>query len=315
MSSRSLHLFVLAFLFCALFVFTGCEEKSSPHVKGGDSPSEGTVLKLGLVPEINIFEQRKRYLPLIEYLSEKTGLHIKMKIIESYRKVIDEMVGGDIDMAFLGSLTSAIALERGECQVLARPLWEDDISTYSGLIFARKGDGMTSDINTWRGRRLALVHTLTTAGDLFQKAYMAERGIKDMSSFFGNISYAGSHDAAIDAVLNGDADMGGAKDLVFRSLAFQNEEINNKLVILAESGRVPSNGLIICKKADEKIREKIKSVLLSMDADPEGQEVLKKFKAKKFLETNKDDYAPVYNMMKSIGIKPLDLLKVKNKVK
>jgi hypothetical protein len=35
---------------------------------------------------------------------------------------------------------------------------------------------------------------------------------------------------------------------------------------------------------------------------PEGQEILKKFGAIKFIPTNDDDYVVVYNMAKQLGI-------------
>ena len=256
---------------------------------------------LGLVPEINIFEQRKRYRPLLKYISGKIDIPVRMKIYESYFKVIEALRDGSADMAFVGSLNYVIANFVANTEVLARPEWEDGVSTYSGLIFTRKGTSLTADPSTWKGKKMALVHEFTTAGDLFQRHYMAERGFLKPEKLLNKIDYEGSHDAAVMMVLKGAADIGGAKDLVFKRLARENREVRENIVILAESDRVPSNGLVVSRFIDEETKTKLKDVLLGMDKDAEGRSVLAEFRAKRFLDTEKKDYRPVYRMMESLG--------------
>ena len=271
-----------------------------PAVNAGPVAGEKELI-LGLIPEINIFEQRKRYKPLIKYLSGRIDIPVRMKIYESYFKIIESLRDGDADMAFVGSLNYVIANDVAGAEVLARPEWADGVSTYSGLIFARKGAGLTGDPSTWKGKKMALVHKFTTAGDLFQRQYMMERGFLKPEKLLAEIDYEGSHDAAVMMVLKGDAHIGGAKDLVFKRLARENSELKENLVVLAESDRVPSNGLVVSNFIDERIKKRLKSVLLGMDKDAEGRTVLAGFRAKRFLDTDKEDYEAVYRMMKSIG--------------
>ncbi len=265
---------------------------------------EGLVL--GLVPEINIFEQRKRYKPLIKYISGKIDIPVRMKIYESYFKIIESLRDGDADLAFVGSLNYVIAHHVAGAEVLAKPEWADGVSTYSGLIFARKGTGLTADPSTWKGKKMALVHEFTTAGDLFQRHYMMERGFLKPNKLLAEIHYEGSHDAAVMMVLKGDAHIGGAKDLVFKRLASENRELKENLVILAESDRVPSNGLVVSGFIDGKTKKRLKSVLLGMDKNAEGRAVLARFRAKRFLDTDRNDYKAVYRMMKGIGKTAVD---------
>ena len=133
-----------------------------PTVKSEPVPGEKELV-LGIIPEINIFEQRKRYKPLLKYISDKIGIPVKMKIYESYFKAIESLRDGNADMAFVGSLNYVIAHHVAGAEVLARPKWADGVSTYSGLIFARKGTGLTRDPYTWKGKKMALVHKFTTA--------------------------------------------------------------------------------------------------------------------------------------------------------
>lgn len=271
-----------------------------PAVKA--EPIEGEeALLLGLVPEVNIFEQRKRYLPLMNYISGKIDIPVRMKIFKSYFKVIESLKGGETDMAFVGSLDYVIAHLVAGAEVLARPEWIDGASTYSGLIFARKGSDLTSNPSTWKGKTMALVHEFTTAGDLFQRYYMAERGFLKPEKLLDEIDYLGSHDAAVMMVLKGEADIGGAKDIVFKRLARENRDLRENIVILAESDRVPSNGLLVSKSIDEKTKERLKVALLDMDKDAAGKSVLAGFRAKRFLDTENEDYRAIYRMMESLG--------------
>jgi ABC-type phosphate/phosphonate transport system substrate-binding protein len=65
---------------------------------------------------------------------------------------------------------------------------------------------------------------------------------------------------------------------------------------------VPENGLALRKNFDGTIKNELKKALLSMDKDPEGIDVLKKFGARKFIETTNGDYASVFKYVKQIGL-------------
>jgi phosphonate transport system substrate-binding protein len=80
----------------------------------------------------------------------------------------------------------------------------------------------------------------------------------------------------------------------------------NELNILAESPKVPENGLAVRKDLDEPVVEKLKDALLGMDNDQEGRKVLENFGAARFISTTVQDYKPVFDYASHIG---LDLTK------
>ncbi|PIV82924.1 MAG: hypothetical protein COW52_11025, partial [Nitrospirae bacterium CG17_big_fil_post_rev_8_21_14_2_50_50_9] len=114
--------------------------------------------------------------------------------------------------------------------------------------------------------------------------------------------YSGTHDAAIMSVLNRDADAGVAKDLVFQALSQENPRIGRELKVLASSPPVPTNGLCVRKDIDWDLKEDLKRILLQMDQDPEGREVLKRFGTDRFLPTSDGDYQNLYDMIKRLGL-------------
>ena len=263
--------------------------------------SEHSIFTIGLIPEHNIFNQIERYEPLAYYLSKKIGKNIKLKVLTRYGNIIDNFVSHNLDAAFLGSFTYALAHTKLGVEPIARPVNMDGSSTYYGLIFVRKDSGIRS-IKDMQGKRFAFVDRATTAGYLLPLAFFKISGIEDYKTFFKETYFAGTHKDAIYDVLNRKADIGAAKNTMFYRLAAKDKRLLTDLVFLARSPDVPENGLAVRKDLDNTIKLKLKHALINMDKDPEGINVLKKFGAKKFIETSDDDYSSVYEYVRKIGL-------------
>jgi len=271
--------------------------------------SEATEQKIliGLIPEMNIFKQKERFTPLGEYLSKKTGMTVKFTVLSRYGNLIEHFEKEKMDGAFFGSFTGAVAIYKLGVIPIARPVNLDNTSTYQGYIFVRK-DSNIKDVKDMKGKRMAFVERSTTAGYLFPLAYLREHGIASPDNFFREYYFTGSHDAAIDAVLEKSADIGAAKHSIYDRVKKENPRIEQELVIIARSPSVPSNGLCVRKDLDENLKKKLKDALLNINNDPEGQAVLKKFGALRFIDTTVKDYEPVHVLAVKAGI---DLKKYK----
>ena len=263
--------------------------------------SHATELTIGLIPEQNVFDQMAKYEPLGEYLEKKTGVKIKYTILSRYGNIIENFYKKKLDGAFWGSFTGSMAIKRLDIQFLARPVNHDGNSTYHGYIFVRKNSGI-KDVADMKGKTMVFVEKATTAGYIFPIAYFKEHGIKNIDGYFKEYYFAGSHDAAIYAVLNRKGDIGSVKNSIFDKLAKKDPRLNEELVVLAESPNVPSNGLGVRKEIAFGVKADIKQALLEMHKDPEGQEVLKNYGALRFVETKESDYDPVFEMARRAGI-------------
>lgn len=261
---------------------------------------EGKALVIGLVPEYNVFEQRKRYRPLLAYLSTQLGISMTLRSLPQYHAVVEEMGQDRLDGAFFGSYSYVVAHEKAGAAIIARPQWKDGISQYRGYLFTSTELG-NIDVPAMKGLRLCLVSEHTTAGHLFPVKYFRQHGVSDLSKYFGRIFYAGSHDAAILAVLNHEADVGACKDTVYKALMQEHPELKDKLRVFAESEAVPSNGLAVSKRIDAQMRSRLENILLHMHESKEGRRVLDEFGAERFLLTTDADYRPVYDMANEIG--------------
>jgi phosphonate transport system substrate-binding protein len=256
---------------------------------------------IGLIPEINVFDQHERYNHLTEYLTKKTGVKITTKVLIRYGNILDNFKSQNLDGAFFGSFTGALALERLNLEPIARPVNLNGKSTYHGHIIVRRDSGIKT-VKDMQGKTMAFVDKATTAGYIFPVAYLKENGVADINEFFKEYYFTGSHDHIINDVLNGKADIGALKNTVYGKMVNENPKIEKEIVILAESEQVPSNGLCIKKTINKTIRNKLKTTLLNMDRDAEGIKVLEKFRAINFVDTSEANYEVVLDIIKRAGI-------------
>lgn len=259
-------------------------------------------LRIGLIPEMNVFKQMERFAPLADYLTEQTGYRVDFIILSRYGNIIERFTEEKMDGAFLGSFTGALAIQQLGLVPLVRPVNLDGESTYHAHIYARKDSGIKT-VADMKGKKFAFVEKATTAGYLYPLAYLEEHGVVDIDTFFSEYYFAGSHDASLHAVLEGQADVGASKNTVYDWVMKTDPRVDAEIDILASSSKVPSNGLCVRADLSGEIKQKLKKILLELDKSPEGLEVLEKFKAQRFVETNSEDYLPVFEMAKKAGIK------------
>jgi phosphonate transport system substrate-binding protein len=276
-------------ILCAL-VFAGCAQKEAPPPP---APAKAESLVIGLLPEQSIFNQIERYEPVAQYLSGKTGAKITLKILPRYGNIIDNLKSRDMDGAFFGSFTYALAHARLGVEVLVRPMGLDNVSTYHGLIFVRKDSGIKT-VRDMKGKRFAFVDKATTAGYMLPLEYFHHAGIPDYKKYLKEAYFAGTHEDAIYDVLNRKADIGAAKNTVFNRLAKADPRILKELVVLERSPEVPENAIGLRKEIDRSLRDRLRQALLGMHRDPEGQKVLERFGARRFVVTRNTDYDVVF---------------------
>jgi ABC-type phosphate/phosphonate transport system substrate-binding protein len=90
---------------------------------------------------------------------------------------------------------------------------------------------------------------------------------------------------------------------VFARVEAADNRIKKELLVLEKSVDVPENGLAVRKDLAQSVKTNLKDTLLNMHNDDEGAEILRKFGARRFIETANDDYDGVYQLVEQIGMK------------
>lgn len=283
----------------AVFAFTtSCRNRESVEPENRETwPS----IRIGLIPERNIFSQKQRYEPIAQYVSKRIHANVELVVLSRYGNIIENFVSNRLDGAFFGSFTGALAQRKLHVEAVARPEYPDGTSTYHGLILVRKDSGITG-VEDMRGKRFAFVDKATTAGYLLPLYYFKTHGIDDPNTWLKETYFAGTHEGVIYDVLERKAEIGAAKNTMFLALASSDPRISEELSILTRSPDVPENALFVRADLAESLKNALRIALLSMDQDKAGKKILRNFGAARFIDTTKADYNVVFEYAETIGL-------------
>jgi phosphonate transport system substrate-binding protein len=277
----------------------------------GQGPA--SAVRIGIVPERDIFAQHRRYRALGEYLSAKLGRPVQVVTLNTYEAVLDDLRDKQIEAAFLGSMVALLAHDRLGAKVVLKTE-TGGASTYRGVVFVRE-DSPIRSVAQLAGKTVAGVKT-TTAGDLFTTLLFKQHGLlgptapanaSDARATTGSVAmsaparmtWMGTHDEVIRGVVEGSADAGAAKDLRIQAFLKSNTAI--RLRELAVSAPVPNNALVVRVDIEPDVRADLVKVLLGMANDSRGQQELAAFGADRFMTCELAEFEPVCRMACDLG--------------
>jgi phosphonate transport system substrate-binding protein len=148
---------------------------------------------------------------LRKYTEELLGVPTKLFTPADYDGVIQGLLGGTIDMAWLGASAYAKAYltdpEAVEPYLVKTNL--DGSFTYHSIGFARKDSGITS-LEGVKGKKFGFGDPNSTSGYLIPSIEIPEITGAPMESgaYFGEVVFTGGHEQTIVAVVKKDVDAG-----------------------------------------------------------------------------------------------------------
>jgi phosphonate transport system substrate-binding protein len=258
-------------------------------------------LVIGIEPEHNIFTQMEKYGQLARYLTDKSGIPIRLTIMSRYGEVLQRYKAMHLDGAFLNSYTATLAIDELGMEPITRPVNLAGEAFAHSLIFTRRDSGI-HQIKEMRGKSFAFVDPATSEGFLFPLSLLKRHGVTDINTYFSRHFFTGSHASAISAVLDGRADLGVAKDRIYNRQVAKDPSIAGELVILEKSPPTPETTLCLKQDLSAEVKNKLASIMLGMDKDREGKEVLAAIDLLRFTRADKKDFDIVRQMKKEAGL-------------
>ncbi len=167
--------------------------------------------RIGILGGENAQDRLNSYTCLQDYAAEELGVEVKLFAPADYNGVIQGLLGGTLDMAWLGaSAYSATYLQDSEAvePVLVKVNMDGSIG-YHSIGFARKDSGITS-LEDMQGKVFGFGDPNSTSGYLIPSIEIPQATNATMESgdYFGEVKFTGGHEQTIVAVYNGDIDAG-----------------------------------------------------------------------------------------------------------
>lgn len=282
---------------CSVIWLGSGASPTTPATAGATvTTSNSPVIRIGVVPERDIFAQRKRYLALSGYLTKRLGRPVEIVTGAAYQNILEDFATNHVDAAFLGSFSTVLAFERQHARIIARPVLNGEISSYHGVIVVR-ADSPVQTLDDLRGRSIALVR-MTMAAHLFPFAELQKRGLLAPEAKVRRV-WVGTHDEVILDLADGRVDAGAVKDL--RLDEYERVHGQGQFRRLATSPAAPENSLVARQGFDESIIARLSDALLAMKDDPDGKTALNDFGALRFEPCEIKDYQAVYDLIAELG--------------
>ena len=253
------------------------------------------ALRIGLIPERDIFQQRRMYRALADYIGEKLDRPVELVTASQYRGILLDLAENRVDAAFMGSLVTTLAVDRLGARILASPELDLEVTTYRGVIFVPESSPVTR-LEQLAGKSIAMTRA-TTGGSLYGVYELSRAGLLSRADA-PRMLWVGSHDDAIFEVADGRADAGCVKDL--RLDYFQKMHPDKKMRRLVSGEPVPENAFVL-RSDMTALAPRLTEILLGMDKDPAGRAALKVYGAKGFRPCGLGEYKAIYDMVERMG--------------
>ena len=235
---------------------------------------------------------------LIAYVGEKLGQPTDLVQRRSYKEISDLLEKGEVDVAFVCGRPYVIDHERFGLELLAAPLVYDEPIYYSYVIVPR--DSPIQRFEELRGKRYAFSDPLSNSGHLVP-VYMLARMGETPERFFKRSIFTYSHSANVEAVAVRFVDGASVDSYVYDYLAATNPRLTDKTRIIERS---PPHGITpVVVRADlaPAAKARIRTVLLDMDQDPKGREILRQLMIKRFVRVPDRQFDSIRGMLRFVG--------------
>jgi phosphonate transport system substrate-binding protein len=281
----------LAIIALVLVLLTGCS--------GNDDESAGLDrLRISVVPGQSESVLRKRFTPLMDYLSQETGLPYEYIPAKDYQDFLERFHRNEFDLGRFGGFTFIKArLEDG-----ARPLVMRDVDAHFASVFLVRGDSEATSIRDFKDKVLAFGSRLSTSGHLMPRHFLVQQGI-DAEEFFSEVRYSGVHDRTVEWVINGQADLGVANAAVVAQL-LQGGSVNPQQIrILWKTPHYADYVWAVNRRVPQAVYDRLLQAFLQLSPDmPEHAEILHAVGGQLYLPAVKEDFHALEAAGRSLGL-------------
>ncbi len=272
--------------------------KSTPEAADQDvrenSKSVNKTVLFGVLPRDNPIIAYERYQPLVDYLSDVTGLEIELNLEKSYPDVVNKLGQGNMSFALLGPLTYLDAYKRFDASPIARSRNARGEAFYRSVIVTGM-DGSIEEVSQLVDKKFAFSSLWSTSGNLVPRYMLAWAGIHlDNLELYHHFNY---HDTVAKKVISNEFDAGSMR------LSAAERYKPYGLKIVATSDPIPTGPVVVSPHTPYHMVQKVQKALLNMSEDEAGKKILAKLDPDLqggFVAASDTDYISIRQMINAV---------------
>jgi phosphonate transport system substrate-binding protein len=299
---KRISYFLIALFVIAGLALTGCAPREA------ELGTEENPLIWALVPSGETDTVLAAFTDVTDIIFDETGIVIEPFVATEYAGVI-EALSTDPPNAHLASLATfayLVAAERGAAEAELVSLRFGSPS-YSGQIFVRSDSGIES-LEQLAGKTFCRPDPLSTSGWIIPSITLQAAGVNPDTDL-AQVVDAGSHDAAVVGVYNGDCDAGSSYVDARSSQEEDYPDIMEALKIIEISPPIPNDGVQYHPSVSQELRDTINAVLTTMHETEEGAAALfGAYEWDQLAEYGDDFYDPFRQVLDAAGVNIEDFM-------
>jgi len=235
-----------------------------------------------------------KFRPLLNYFNQN-GIKVSFAAAKSYPHAAEMFFKGEANAMFSGSGIAGCFIIKELADPVVRPVSKDGWSTYWAVVLAPENTGRFTQNPDYFNNKRVIFCSLASSGEFYY------RSVKGKSNIDAVILKASSHGSAIDALSRGAADIAIVKNRVWDNVK---TKYSNIVRVGEDPGENPNGTLIVSKKTDPQIVERVASLLLGLENDNSGEakSVKEKLKITGYIDTSLQDFKYTIALLKKAGV-------------
>ncbi|MBI2912934.1 MAG: phosphate/phosphite/phosphonate ABC transporter substrate-binding protein [Chloroflexi bacterium] len=258
-----------------------------------------TTIRMAVAPVISPRETfNSRYRDLLEYVGGKLGLPVELVQGKTYAEFNDMVRTGDVTFAFVCTNPYLQGRDDFGMELLAAPEVNGEPTYYSYLVV--RADAPFGSLADLRGRTFAFSDPLSNSGRLAPVYQLALLG-ETPESFFGRSIFTYAHDNSIKAVAENLVDAAAVDSLVYDYWVKTGSDYTSKTKVIEKWGPYGINPAVVRPGLDPALKQRLQDVLLGMDGDGAGREILSALFIDRFTVPDDTIYNSVREMRATVA--------------
>jgi phosphonate transport system substrate-binding protein len=240
----------------------------------------------------------------VRTITRLSGVPMRAKVASDYAGVVEALRNRHVDLAFVHPVGYVLAHREAGCLILVRDIWQGRVA-YSARFYVRADSGIRR-VEDLRGKTVAFVDPASSSGYIYPMVLLVKQGLvrdRDPKTFFKDALFAGTHDAALRALLQGRVDAAASFDKA-PELHLKDPALVARLSHVGETPLIPEAGICAQPGLPADALARVKAALLAMKG-PAHAAVLKDiYNIDGFEEASDADYQPVREAVTLMGLRP-----------
>lgn len=299
-------------------------EEATTSVRDFEVPEEAPTMdfaaagveqwRIGILGGENEADRLREYTCQKEYLEEALGVPVELFPASDYAGVLQGLLAGQLEYAGLGSSGYAGIFLQDEDAV--EPLYTtmqiDGSLGYYSVMYV-KADSDIENLADMEGKSLAFADPNSTSGYLVPSFELANEENLDMETYFERTGFAGGHEQAVVAVLQGQYDAGvtwtsGVGDLSqgysrgnLRSMVEKDMLDMSEIRIIWQSNLITNGPHVIRTDLPQELKHLVAGAMMRLPVvDRECFEAIAQGDARGYFPVGTEFYMPIINMRRAL---------------